>query len=506
MELGLHRISRLVSALPSYARPTIHVTGTNGKGSTTAILSSIFHASNITSGRFNSPHLVHEWDCISLNGSPISERFYREMRTRVEAIDQQSGTRATNFELLTATAMQVFEHARVDVAIFEVGMGGRLDATNALPDECIILSAITAVALDHQSFLGRTLEQIAAEKAGIAREKKVLVVAEQITGAVKDAIKHVAELHKAELIHAPPCDKRPWETDVDGPGPPIFSTNPFFNPPPPQPVQVTIPSAQMSVKTVLGLQGDHQRQNLATALCIIATLLSHPTTTAHRTTLANRIIQATIVQGIKTARLYGRLHFVHLICPPLVPTVTWRAHELNNNLNLNPDLQLDLSVIIDGAHNHAGCNALAIYLDTLELHEPRHFVLAMSYSEDKDARETLSPLLRPGDHVALVPFSPVDNMPWIKPMSPRMMSHAVRELIGPEGVIWHSPHDDLEAETWSQPPGDVPRQQLADALRWVASRSKAAIVCGSLYFVADLYRILKQGDTSRVIGQATQSR
>ena len=495
MELGLERITRLIAVLPGYARPTIHVTGTNGKGSTTAILSSIFHASNITSGRFNSPHLVSEWDCISLNGAPISEPFYREMRSRVDQADREHGIKATSFELLTATAMQIFEQVRVDVAIFEVGMGGRLDATNALPDECIILSAITAVALDHQAFLGRTLEEIASEKAGIARPKKVLVVAEQITGSVKDAIKQVADANKADLVHAPPCDRRPWDPEVDGPLPPPFGYDPIFNPPAPQPVQVTIPSAQMSVKTALTLQGDHQRQNLATALCIVATLLSHPTTTAHRSTLANRIIQATIVQGIKTARLYGRLHFINLICPPISTTAPHRAHELNHNLNLNPHLQLNLSMIIDGAHNRAGCTALATYLDWLGLDAPRHYILSLTRSDDKDPRETLTPLLRPGDSVALLPFTPVNSMPWVRAAAPCAMAKAVRDLIGPTGGIWCSPIDNMDADDWTPQPGEYPRQRLADALRWVAGRSKLTILCGSLYFVADMYRIMKDGVT-----------
>lgn len=493
MELGLSRISRLIDVLPPYARPTIHVTGTNGKGSTTAILSSIFHASNITSGRFNSPHLVNEWDCISLNGAPISEPFYREMRQKVEQANDDNKINATNFEVLTATAMQIFEHVRVDIAIFEVGMGGRLDATNALPTECIILSAITAVALEHQAWLGRTLEEIAREKAGIAREKKVLVVAEQITGSVKDAIKQVAEQHKADLIHAVPCDKRPWDESVDGPSPPPFAFDPVFEPPWPQPVQVTIPAAQMSVKTLLSLQGDHQRQNLATALCIIAVLLSHASTTAHRSTLANRIIQATIVQGIKSAKLYGRLHFVHMICPPLSPTAPPRAHHINHNLNLNPNLQLDLTVLIDGAHNHAGCEALSVYLETLKLAERRHFILSLSQSADKDPLETLAPLLRPGDSVAILPFSPVNGMPWVKPASPRALSRGVRQLIGKQGTIWCSPQDNLEAEEWCEEPEEYPRKRLSDALHWVASRSKFCIFTGSLYFVADMYRVMKDG-------------
>ncbi|EJD40852.1 Mur ligase [Auricularia subglabra TFB-10046 SS5] len=492
MDLTLSRIKRLIGLLPTYARPTIHVAGTNGKGSTTAILSSIFVASNITSGRFNSPHLLNEWDCISLNGAPISETFYREVRDKVERVNDEHDIRASNFEILTAVAMQVFEHVRVDVAIFEVGMGGRLDATNALPDDCIVLSAITAIELDHQAWLGHTLEQIAREKAGIARPKKVCVVGESITGSVKAAIKEVLDAAKADMISASPCDKRPWDDQVDGPSPPPFSFQPRFVPPPPQPVQVTQPMAQMSVKAVLSMQGDHQRQNLATALGIVTALLQHASTTQYRITIANRIIQASIVSGIKLARMYGRLHWVHLLCPQLSPTVSPRAHRLNHNLNLNPTLQLDLTLLIDGAHNRAGCAALNAYLDSLRLSDRRYIILSMSHQPDKDPLETLTPLLRRGDNVAIVPFSPVDGMPWVRPIAPRELSSVVRRLVGSEGSLWCCNAGGEDAAEWEQlAPGEYPRRQLARALRWISERSKVAVLAGSLYLAADMYRLLK---------------
>ncbi|KZW03314.1 FolC bifunctional protein [Exidia glandulosa HHB12029] len=486
MELGLERMSRLMAGLPVYARPTIHVAGTNGKGSTTAILSSIFVTSNITSGRFNSPHLVSEWDCISLNGAPISETFYLEARDKVERVNTDLAIGATNFEILTATAMQIFEHVRVDVAIFEVGMGGRLDATNALPDDCIILSAITAIELDHQAWLGHTREEIAREKAGIARNKKVCVVADSITGSVKQAIKEVLEAAKADLFPASPCDKRPWDDHVDGSRPPPFSYQPRFVPPPPQPVQVTLPQAQMSIKALLSMQGDHQRENLATALSIVTALLSHASTTTYRTTIANRIIQASIVSGIKSARLHGRLHWLHMTCPPLSPTLT---------------------VLVDGAHNRAGCAALGTYLDSLRLSERRCFVLGVSEQKGKDPRDTLAPLLRRGDNVAVVPFSPVDGMPWVHPVSPYEVTRAVREAIGEEGSLFCANAGGQDAAAWDEvKPGEYPRRQLQAALQWIAERSKVAIVTGSLYLAADFYRILKDNKQDRLTTTSTLSK
>ena len=99
MDLTLDRIKKLLSFLPTYTRPTVHIGGTNGKGSTSAIVGSILVVSNITTGRFNSPHLVHEWDCISLNGAPITESYYLETREKVERADADHGVSASSFEI-----------------------------------------------------------------------------------------------------------------------------------------------------------------------------------------------------------------------------------------------------------------------------------------------------------------------------------------------------------------------------------------------------------------------
>lgn len=167
IDLSLDRIRALSALLPAYTRPTVHIAGTNGKGSVSALLSSILHATepNLDIGRFNSPHLISIRDCIVINGQPVDEATYASARNEVETVDRTHAIGASSFELLTATALLIFENAALDIVILEAGMGGRLDATNVIPTECVMVSALTAVDLDHQAFLGDTLSAIAREKA-----------------------------------------------------------------------------------------------------------------------------------------------------------------------------------------------------------------------------------------------------------------------------------------------------------------------------------------------------
>ncbi|KAM0715278.1 hypothetical protein Q7P37_008776 [Cladosporium fusiforme] len=197
IELGLQRISRLLSQthLPWRA---IHVAGTNGKGSICVYISAMLEAYNNSSfrktpairhGRFTSPHLIDRWDCISINQKPVSSALFHEIEKKVLLRNATEDINASEFELLAATAFEIFTHENVDIGVIEVGMGGRLDATNILGQDVFeadgspasiirakpLVTAIAKIGLDHQSFLGNTLQAIAAEKAGILKPSVPLV-------------------------------------------------------------------------------------------------------------------------------------------------------------------------------------------------------------------------------------------------------------------------------------------------------------------------------------------
>jgi folylpolyglutamate synthase/dihydrofolate synthase len=166
IELGLSRISRLLKYTPQPWK-VIHVAGTNGKGTICAYLSAMLHASNVKCGRFTSPHLIDRWDCITIDEQPVKESAFREAEDLVIERNQTDEIGASEFELLTATAFEVFTKEKIEMGVIEVGLGGRLDATNAMENK--VVTVISKIGLDHQSFLGNTIEEIARQKAGIMR-------------------------------------------------------------------------------------------------------------------------------------------------------------------------------------------------------------------------------------------------------------------------------------------------------------------------------------------------
>lgn len=164
IELGLGRISRLVRQTAQPWR-AIHVAGTNGKGSICAYLSAMLHASGVRCGRFTSPHLIDRWDCITINEQTVQESVFRDAEDLVIKRNQTEDIGASEFELLTATAFEVFAREKIEMGVIEVGLGGRLDATNVLQNKAV--TVISKIGLDHQGFLGNTIEEIARQKAGI---------------------------------------------------------------------------------------------------------------------------------------------------------------------------------------------------------------------------------------------------------------------------------------------------------------------------------------------------
>jgi dihydrofolate synthase/folylpolyglutamate synthase len=174
MHLGLHRIRRLMEALgnPHESFRALHIAGTNGKGSVAAMAEAILRASGSRTGLYTSPHLVRLEERIRIAGRQVSPRRLAALATTIHAEERrllrakQLDRPLTYFELLTAFAFVHFAQQKVDMAVIEVGLGGLLDATNIVRPS---VSVITGIAMDHEAFLGDTLEKIAAEKAGILK-------------------------------------------------------------------------------------------------------------------------------------------------------------------------------------------------------------------------------------------------------------------------------------------------------------------------------------------------
>lgn len=241
VDLGLERVERLLAALgrPHLQVPVIHVAGSNGKGSVCAYLSSVLTACGYRVGRYTSPHLVDYRERICLKEAWISPGDWQRCLERVAAaIDQ--GCPATQFEAITAAAWLYFAQQRVDLAVIEVGLGGRLDATNVCPNP--LVTAITSLSLEHQDRLGPTLQHIASEKAGILKLGRPLVLA-PVPPEAEVVVRQRAEALGCAVI--PVTSARPA-----GRGRAIWG----------------------DLTYELGLQGPHQRVNSATALTVLQEL------------------------------------------------------------------------------------------------------------------------------------------------------------------------------------------------------------------------------------------
>ncbi|MBS3111407.1 bifunctional folylpolyglutamate synthase/dihydrofolate synthase [Candidatus Woesearchaeota archaeon] len=264
--LNLSRIRKLAAKLgnPEKNLKAIHVAGSNGKGSTCAFLFSVLREAGYRVGLYTSPHLRHFNERIRVDDAFISDgdivRLYKGMKGMM-------GGDETFFEITTMMALLYFAEKSVDIAVVEVGLGGRLDATNIVTP---LVSAITNISIEHTGFLGDTIGQIAKEKAGII--KKGVPVVTSATGTALSAIKKVAG-RKHAPVHAP----LPWRKAAQG-----VSIGQYRN-------------------LVLGLKGDHQAGNAAVAVRVISLLQS-----GSSVAIPGRAVRA----GLKNACWPGRLEFV----------------------------------------------------------------------------------------------------------------------------------------------------------------------------------------------------
>jgi dihydrofolate synthase/folylpolyglutamate synthase len=196
MKFGLENIKHILKYLgnPELVYPTVHIAGTNGKGSTAAIIASILTSSGYKTGLYTSPHIFNFSERIRIDGKPISGRNIVKYTKLLKS--EINETNSTFFEATTAIAFQYFKDQKIDVAVIETGLGGRLDATNVIKPE---LSIITTVGIDHSEQLGDTIESVAAEKAGIIKPKIPCLTAVTDKKALQ-VIKSIAKKNKSKLI------------------------------------------------------------------------------------------------------------------------------------------------------------------------------------------------------------------------------------------------------------------------------------------------------------------
>ena len=272
---GLERIAALCRLLghPEREVKFVHVAGTNGKGSVSAMISSMLSASGYRTGTFTSPHLVDYTERISVDGEDISREDFARAAATVKDAARDMEDAPTEFEILTAMALVHFARVGCDAAVLECGMGGRLDATNIIPSP--LVSVITNIALDHTAILGDTEVKIAREKAGIIKTSPVVLGAS--SPQVKECIFEVCERAGVTLYD-------PHDTKIEFLH--LTSEGLCFRY---RGIQMTLP-----------LVGEYQRTNLATALTALEVLESS----------GLRIDSSSLKHGIECVRWRGRFEIL----------------------------------------------------------------------------------------------------------------------------------------------------------------------------------------------------
>ena len=322
IKLGLETMQALMARLghPQRRYRILHIGGTNGKGSTAAITAAILQASGVHVGLYTSPHLVEYRERIRVNGEMITEGRVAALIDRLRGVSD--GLEPTFFEATTALAFLHFAEAGLDMAVFEVGLGGRFDATNVVdPVAC----AITTIALDHQEYLGGTEEAIAFEKAGIVKPA-VPVVTGRIGAQALAVISRIAEDRGAPLW------KLGEDFRVDGAGPERFTYR---------------GKAQTLEGLSCTLAGRHQLDNAACALALLEAAGER----------AEQVHEPVIRLGLQAVRWEGRLECI----------------------------DRDPVVVLDGAHNPAAATALAGYLrEYAHDHAGARIILVLGMMRDKD--------------------------------------------------------------------------------------------------------------------------
>lgn len=307
MKLGLENITALLEALgkPQNNYKKVQVAGTNGKGSVCAFLDSICREAGIRTGLYTSPHLISITERIKIDGVDIAEDEFARLATRVREsaesllAEGKLAYRPTFFEQVTAIALLAFAEYNVELAILETGLGGRFDATTAARAD---IAAITRIDLDHQEYLGGTIEEIAAEKAAIIREDSSVVMGRQSEPVMKVILDRCRGLGVTPNFEIYP----PWIVTSSGPE------------------TVTVETTRCIYSDVsLGLKGKHQIENAETALNIVQSLKYDLGIDIEDT--------GAIVPGLGKARHPGRLEYIG-------------------------------KFLLDGAHNPAGARALSAYL------------------------------------------------------------------------------------------------------------------------------------------------
>ena len=433
INLGLQRINSLLGqfAHPEERVPIIHIGGTNGKGSTLAMLSSILREAGYRVGTYTSPHLVTYRERFMINGEMIPAAQLAELLAEILAVagkvQQETGESPTEFEVLTALAFLYFAREKVDVALIEVGLGGDIDSTNVVKKP--LLSIITNVSLEHTAYLGTTLTEIAGHKSGIIKKGAPVLTAsneEEVLRVLRERAK-VCEAPLEEIFTA--CRWTAQETGT---------------------VQETIFSAETPRaqyrELILPFWGEHQLMNAVLAIRAAEVLREQGWS----------IGEENIRRGLAQAKWPGRLELV----------------------GTNP------LIVLDGAHNPAGMEALAKWL-ARKKPTVRRVILVIGMLDDKDRLQAARFISSLVDLVIITKPNSARAKDWAE--LKQFFTEATKTPEIPVFVL----EDLAEALTKAlQEAAKAPSEKEGLPEKTGAEKQTMILVTGSLYLIGEVKKLL----------------
>lgn len=564
INLGLKRTTRLLQQIaenlfhqPHFDPPwkAVHIAGTNGKGSVASYLSALLRrtivskdSSEIRIGRFTSPHFIDRWDCITINDEAVSRDVFETAEKQVIAIarkvaqdlehetlqspvsgeglsqDQiRKDAMPTEFELLTATAFTIFSQPSpkpCDIAIIECGLGGRLDATNALPDLAIGVSVITRIGLDHVGILGGSLESIVREKCGIFRAGVGVVVDGENEKKVLNIVSQQKQQKQQKQHEA--TDGSQEDNSASG----ILVARPSD-------LHDLIEAALSEEAVLKAKDGNqvgspqllrlmpHQRSNLSIALNIWKLMYLDNMKSLHATmrpglNFSENQVSPALVENVLKDASKSYPARLQLLQPG------WLDHTKNHGL---PGLNTT-PLLLDGAHNEQSALVLRDFVDKQTVDpiqnldigidkvtdsqtlKRRPVIWILALSSTKPPTEVLSALLAPkmqtdGTEVVLedpnqystpkdertkiifTSFGPIDSMPWVKATPTTKLIHAAEALGQADNV--HAATESIIGAL------DAAEDLLAEYEGKLESERPLLVVAGSLYLASDFLRFLRDG-------------
>ncbi|WP_348267626.1 bifunctional folylpolyglutamate synthase/dihydrofolate synthase [Edaphobacter paludis] len=393
-KFDLAHMRALMAALgdPQKSFPSVLIAGTNGKGSTAATLSSILTTAGYRTALYTSPHLIRVNERIQIDGTEIPDEDFARLYFQVDDAANRlvaAGTlphHPSFFEVLTALAFVYYAEQKIDIAVLEVGLGGRLDATNIVDP---LLSIITDIALDHQDYLGNTIAEITREKAGILRPNGILITLPQHPEANQAIGEAAATLNLTAISAAPYIPPTPQNrvSHLSDSSTVAEVGESASEPLPHNHYTLTLDNQPLEINSPL--HGQHQQRNIALAIAAAIALRNQVSYKSPTTSNQNgyNITNAAIEAGIRNTRWPGRLELLGGTPP----------------------------ILLDVAHNPAGAWSLRAAIAQLPSNQPR--TLIFSCLRDKSLKEMtqiLFPLFdstsgepeRIHDHILL---APIDN-------------------------------------------------------------------------------------------------